>query len=213
MNRYKLVVFDFDGTVADTSEGIFNSIRYVERKMNLPEITAEQMRSYVGPPVEESYSRNFGLIGEDLKKAVAYHKEYAVKQGYRELRIYDGILELLKMLRDKGYLTAVATLKAQDTVEKIVDCFKIKKDFDFVAGVTVPTSKSELISRCMAELHCRAEETVLIGDSEYDALGAREAGADFIAVTYGYGFASDEDVNVYKAVGVASSVKEIFEII
>lgn len=64
MKKYKLVIFDMDGTIADTSPGIFNSIRYTEEKMGLPEINYEQMYSHVGPPMEESYNRNFGLTGD-----------------------------------------------------------------------------------------------------------------------------------------------------
>lgn len=208
MNKYKLVIFDFDGTVADTSEGIFNSIRYTQRMMALPEITAEQMRSHVGPPMEESYNRNFGLRGEELKRAVAYHKEYAVKQGFRELRIYDGILDLLDKLRSGGYLTAVATLKAQGTMDKIAECFGLKERFDCIAGVTEPVTKGELILKCMKELGCTAKETVLVGDSEYDALGARDAGVRFVAVTYGFGFKEGETI---EAVGVCGRAEEIWE--
>ncbi|MCM1577252.1 MAG: HAD hydrolase-like protein [Ruminococcus sp.] len=209
MKKYRLIIFDFDGTVADTSEGIFNSIRYVQKMMGLPEITAEQMRSHVGPPMEESYSRNFGLKGEELKRAVEYHKEYAVNRGYRELRIYDGIPELLDRLRSEGYLTAVATLKAQGTVDKIAESFGLKERFDFIAGAAGGATKAELIRKCMTGLGCSPEETLLIGDSEYDAMGAKEAGVGFMAVTYGFGF--KEGDRVEGSVGVWGCAGEIWE--
>ena len=204
----KLIVFDFDGTIADTSEGIFNSIRYTQKMMGLPEITAEQMRSHVGPPIEESYNRSFGLVRGELKRAIAFHKEYAVKQGYRELRLYDGIIETLERLRSSGYKTAVATLKVQDTVDKILDSFKIKDKFDFVAGITDPSSKAELVLKCAGQLGCSKSETILIGDSEYDAIGAQNAQVDFIAVTYGFGFKPESDIG-YDHISVCGSPKEI----
>lgn len=74
MSKYKLVIFDMDGTLADTSPGILNSVRYVQRQMNLPEITLEEMYSHVGPPMEESYNRNFGLTGSELKKRLSFIK-------------------------------------------------------------------------------------------------------------------------------------------
>ena len=85
MSKYKLVIFDMDGTLADTSPGILNSIRYTIKQMGLNEISLEQMYSHVGPPMEESYNRNFGLTGDSLKQAVSYHKEYAIQKGFKEL--------------------------------------------------------------------------------------------------------------------------------
>ena len=73
--KYKLVIFDLDGTLADTSPGILNSIRYTQKKMNLPEISLEKMYSHIGPPMAESYNRNFGLTGDKLQQAINYHKE------------------------------------------------------------------------------------------------------------------------------------------
>ena len=108
----------------------------------------------VGPPMEESYARNFGLSGELLKKAVRYHKEYAMQKGYRELRVYDGIVDLLNN----------------------------------------PMTKAEILLECVGRLQVKKENAVLIGDSIYDADGAAAAGIDFIAVTYGFGFRSDEKI-------------------
>lgn len=208
MHKYKLAIFDFDGTIADTSEGILNSIRYTQKMMGLPGLTTEQMYSHIGPPIEESYKRNFGLMGEELKRAISFHKEYAAKQGYRELKLYDGIIETLLRLRDSGYKTAVATLKAEDTVDKILDCFKIRDSFDFVAGAIRSSSKTELVLKCIEKLGCSNTETVLTGDSEYDAIGARNAQVDFIAVTYGFGFKPESDIE-YDHIFVCGSPKEI----
>ena len=143
MKKYKLVIFDMDGTIADTSPGIFNSIRYTEEKMGLPEITYEQMYSHVGPPMEESYNRNFGLTGDELKKAVMYHKEYAITQGFKELKIYDGMLPLIDELRKNGIKTAVATLKAHATIIKIFESFGISDKFDEVIGVSQDEPKTK----------------------------------------------------------------------
>ena len=191
----KLVIFDMDGTLADTSEGIFNSIRYTQKMMDLPEITYEQMLSHVGPPMEESYARNFGLSGESLKKAVQYHKEYAMKKGYRELKVYDGIIDLLEKLRNAGIRTAVATLKAQTTAEKIAKEY-FPNLFDVVIGANQnnPMTKAEMLLKCIDKFKFSKSNAVLVGDSIYDAKGAAEAEIDFIAVTYGFGFQPNEDI-------------------
>ena len=208
---YDLVIFDLDGTLADTSPGILNSIRYVQQKMRLPAITKEQMYSHVGPPMEESYRRNFGLEGEELRRAVELHKEYAVKQGYREIEVYPGIPQLLGRLHEEGVKTAVATLKAQATAEKIFAEFGLSRMFDLVLGTdaSAPKTKAQLLEECIAKLQCTKARTVLIGDSKYDAEGALQAGIDFIAVTYGFGFKSAADAAVYSPTVVCDTVREM----
>ncbi len=184
----KLVIFDMDGTLADTSEGILNSIRYTQKMMDLPGITYEQMLSHVGPPMEESYAKNFGLSGDKLKKAVSYHKEYAVKQGYRELRVYGGITDLLRTMKERGIMLAVATLKAQRTAEMICDEY-FHGLFRVISGTENETATKEyLLRKCLKILGIPDENAVLVGDSVHDADGARQAGIDFVAVTYGFGF-------------------------
>lgn len=174
MKNYKLIIFDMDGTLADTSPGILNCIRYTQKMMNLPEITLEQMYSHVGPPMHESYSRNFGLSGEKLNQAVSYHKEYAMKQGFRELEVYEGIPELLDKLKAAGKINAIATLKAHSTAVKITEEFGLKDKFAIIAGVDPenPKTKAQLLEYCVEQSGYDKSEAVLIGDSIYDGKGA-----------------------------------------
>lgn len=211
MNKYKLVIFDFDGTIADTSPGIVNSVRYTQNKMNLPEITLEQAYSHVGPPMEESYNRNFNLTGENLSKAVAYHKEYAITNGYKELEIYNGIVSLVNSLKNMEVKTAIATLKAHQTLIKILESFNLNDKFDIAIGSGEKglTEKSQLLDYCIKSSGVLREETVLIGDSKYDAIGAKQSGVKFIAVTYGFGFKSESDANEYSNIAVCNSPKEV----
>ena len=204
----QLVIFDMDGTLADTSEGIFNSIRYTQKMMDLPEITYEQMLSHVGPPMEESYHRNFGLTGEKLQQAVKFHKEYAMQKGYRELKVYDGIIDLLNELRKNKIKTAVATLKAQSTAEKIADEY-FSDLFDIIVGAdaNAPKTKAQMLLECINKTQVKKENAVLVGDSIYDANGAAEAEIDFIAVTYGFGFKSDEQISA-EHIAVAHKPKD-----
>ena len=204
----QLVIFDMDGTLADTSEGIFNSIRYTQKMMDLPEITYEQMLSHVGPPMEESYHRNFGLTGEKLQQAVKFHKEYAMQKGYRKLKVYDGIIDLLNELRKNKIKTAVATLKAQSTAEKIADEY-FSDLFDIIVGAdaNAPKTKAQMLLECINKTQVKKENADLVGDSIYDANGAAEAEIDFIAVTYGFGFKSDEQISA-EHIAVAHKPKD-----
>lgn len=163
--------------------------------------------------MEESYARNFGLSGERLKEAVNYHKEYAMMQGYREIKVYDGVPELLRALKEKGINTAVATLKAQSTAEKILKEFFLNSLFDFVIGTDInrPMSKAEMLQLCMDRLQHKESDTVLIGDSHYDADAAAEAGIDFIALTYGFGYRSESDAEASGCVCVCNTVRELMK--
>lgn len=211
MRNTDLVIFDLDGTLADTSEGILNSIRYVQKKMGLSEITMEQMFSHIGPPMEESYNRNFGLTGDRLRLAVTYHKEYAVNQGYKELRLYSGVEEFIRRLREMGVKTAVATLKAQSTADRIFECLGLSDSFDEVIGTDLsePMTKAQMIVAVLERVGVSGHRSVLIGDSSYDAAGAAEAGVPFVAVTYGYGFKSDAEAQSFCPEKVCGSVQEL----
>lgn len=213
--KYKLVIFDLDGTLADTSPGILNSIRYTQKKMNIPEISLEKMYSHIGPPMAESYNRNFGLTGDKLQQAINYHKEYAMKHGYKEIKLYEGIVSLLENIRKNGLKTAVATLKAHSTTLKIFEYLDIKEKFDIIKGVDPQKhqTKAELLEDCIKEAQCEKNNAVLIGDSKYDAIGAQYAGIDFIGVTYGFGFKHSNEVNAYNNIGVASSVEELLTLL
>ena len=213
MSKYKLIIFDLDGTLADTSPGILNSIRYVQKMMNLPEITLEQMYSHVGPPMEESYNRNFGLTGEKLKQAVSYHKEYAIKQGYKEIKLYKGIPVLLTELKKYGCKTAIATLKAHTTAMRIFESLNLSDKFDIIKGVDIhsPMTKAQILEYCLDKTNTPKEKAILIGDSAYDAIGAQEVGIDFLGITYGFGFKTKGDVDKYNNIGTCNSVKEILD--
>lgn len=215
MKDYKVVIFDLDGTLADTSEGIYNCIRYAQKMMGLPNISAEQMRSHIGPPMQESYARNFNLKGDDLGKAVSFHKEYALTKGLYEAEVYENIPELLQQLKAKGIKTCVATLKFEETARKMLDHLKISSCFDAICGTLseIKLNKAQLLEKCLVLSQENRADALLIGDSSYDAIGAQEAGIDFLGVAYGFGFTSREDVDKYPNIGCAETVQEIYSLI
>lgn len=211
MKTYKTIIFDLDGTLADTSEGIYNCIRYAQEKMSLPPISSEQMRSHIGPPMHESYERNFHLTGSDLEKAIGYHKEYALTKGLFEASLYKGIPELLSLLKESGCKLAVATLKYEETAQKMLSFLNVAPYFDVICGALsdVKLTKAQLLEKCVDLCQGEKSTALLIGDSSYDALGAQEAGIDFLGVTYGFGFTNKQEVDEFPNVGCAESPTEI----
>ena len=111
MKKYQLIMFDLDGTIADTSEGVINCVKYTEEKLQLGQLNADTYRKFIGPTNKDSYNRYYGLTGESLDCAVQAHKAYAVKRGVYEAVLCPGIRELLSALRDDGVTLAVVTLR------------------------------------------------------------------------------------------------------
>ena len=183
---YELVVFDLDGTIVDSSEGIFNSIRYVQKKLNLKEISEADMRYHLGPPMKDSYKRNFELDSKELELAVMYHTEYSLNSGVFESKIYDGVRELLAALKLHGVKTAVATMKPDGITKKLLNYHNLS--FNSIHGHLDDLTKKDLIKLCMTDFPVGSEDVVMIGDTKSDMESAYASGVDFIGVSYGYGF-------------------------
>jgi phosphoglycolate phosphatase len=209
--HHKAILFDLDGTLVDTSTGIYNCIRHTQNILKLPLISEEQMRSHIGPAPEESFNRSFGLEGKALKQAVNIYRQYAIEQGIYEAEVYNGIPELLTKLKQNDYLLGIATLKLEETTKKMMVYFHLLQYFDVIKGAHAERylEKSDILIACITSLCIEKYQCVLIGDSSYDAIGAKKIGIDFIGVTYGFGFKIFEDVIKYKNIGCMNNIEEI----
>lgn len=195
-NRYELIVFDLDGTLLDTALGIFNSVRYTEEKMNLNPIPEEYLRKFVGPPPAEMYKQMYSLNDEQSLEAAGFHREYGNNKAIYESKLYECVPQVLKSLSHKGIVLAVATLKREDIAKKILSYHEIDKYFVQIAGMNhaETDTKAGLIKRvCKLEKIISNANVLMVGDSMYDYEGAKEAGVDFIGVSYGYGFDGTEN--------------------
>ena len=212
----KLVIWDVDGTLLDTSEGLLSSVRYMIRELGLNSLTDEELRSFVGPRIQDSLQRIYGLEGEKLKTAAAVFREHYKQGDVLVANPYDGIEELLINLKNRGIYQAIATNKRQDFVDALVDKCGYGEYFTHVHGTDLAGKylKKDLIRFCISDYDgLEDKDAVMIGDSDYDAIAATEAGIDFIGVTYGFDFKKPEDVVGYHPVGVANSVMELSKIL
>lgn len=203
MSKYQVVLFDLDGTLIDTSRGIFNSVRYAEQKMGFAPIPDEQLGRFVGPPPIQSYMANHGASEDEAKEATKYHREYGLQYGIYEAEVYEGIPELLAELKREGKKLGVCTLKRQDVAEKVLEHFGLIHYFDVVVGIDQQESltKAGTIDIALQTLQRNDKENVvLIGDSVYDAEGASEADVAFIGVLYGFGFKEEKKDNMTSTV-------------
>jgi len=188
--QYDIVIFDLDGTLLDTSPGIFNCIRHTESKMGLPPLDQKKYELFLGPPLFESYKRIYGLGEKEAMAAVRCYREYGSSKGIYEAAVFEGIEDCLQAIKTKGMKLAVATLKSQVLAEKSLKYFSLHHYFDAIVGMdrTESLTKADIIRMALERIgQARSEKAVMVGDSEYDAVGAAEAGVDFIWVTYGFG--------------------------
>lgn len=190
--KYQLVIFDLDGTLLNTSKGIYNSVRYAEKELKLKPIDDDLLKEFVGPPPKLMYMKHYALSEEEALAATKKHREYGRTKAIFEAQEYPEMKKTLMTLRNKGYKLAVATLKSQDIAETILFNFGLKEYFDCILGMDgeEKLTKSMIIKKAIEKCECSGK-AVMIGDSENDFIGANEAGIDFIGVTYGFGYSKD----------------------
>lgn len=190
--KYKTIIFDLDGTLLDTSPGIFGSVRYAEELLKLPSINESKLKKFLGPPPKMMYAEIYGLSEEKAFLAAKAHRKYGMEKAVYQAKKYEGMDDVLKEFHKRGLNIAVATLKKQTIAEKILDVYELSPLIDIIVGMddAETLTKSETIKKVIESTGSNA--VVMIGDSEYDFVGAKDAGVDFIGVTYGFGFSENE---------------------
>lgn len=212
MKKYKLVIFDLDGTLLDTSEGILSAARYAINKTGRSMPNQEVLESYIGPPIQQSFTKTFGVEGKELDEmALLFRNQYKDVDLLKAVP-YKGIYELCQALLDKGFILAVATYKREDYALKLLKHYQFDKYMDIICGSDFAglLTKADIINKAIEISSVRSYgEVVMIGDTKHDAIGANELGLDFIGVTYGFGFKNENEVIGDNVIGIAKSPMEI----
>ena len=211
----KYVIFDLDGTLVDTSEGIIESVQYTASVMGWKPISTNKLRSFIGPPLTWSFIRQYRCNEADAKLATKIFRQYYQQDALLKAKVYDEVYSVCEELRTKGIKMSVATNKPDRFAKKILEFFQLTRYCKPIYGADDygNLKKSDLIMSCLKDMVASLEETVLIGDTTNDAKGAEEAGVHFLAVTYGFGFKKKHDVMPYPTIGVAGSPSQILQII
>lgn len=187
---FKLVVFDMDGTVADTSPGILNSHRHAHRVMGWPVPSDETLAGVIGGPLLQTYIERFGFPPEDARTAVAAYRKYYSEFGIQQAILYPGMAETLRVLSQNGFYVAMATLKAESFAKRMLENMDVADCFAAVYGMDEgdTRTKAQLIGMCMDAVGAGREETLMVGDSIHDQQGADACNICFLGVKYGFGF-------------------------
>lgn len=210
-SKYQTILFDLDGTLTDSYEGITKSVQYALRSLNMQAPELDKLGGFVGPSLREELTREFGLEGNLLEKAVVIYREYFNSKGIYENHVYNGVEELLKKLNTSGATLAVASTKPQVAVDAVLQNFHLTDYFSVVLGSLLDgsrTDKQELIDETLRQLEVKDKKSVLmVGDRKYDAAGAKAAQVDFCGVLYGYG--GQKELAAYPYVYLAESVEDL----
>lgn len=209
---YQVILFDLDGTLTASGEGITKCVQYALSKFGIIEPDLKKLEVFVGPPLLDQFRNYAGFNEEDAEKAVAYYRERYTAAGIYENRPYEGIPELLSQLQSQGYILGVASSKPERFVCQILDYFRLTDYFSVIVGSHMDgrrVKKADVIREALARLgtSVSADQVVMVGDKEHDVFGARECGIDCVAVDYGYG-TTDELRNAHP-VKILSTVQEL----
>lgn len=211
VENLKCAVFDLDGTLVDTSPGIIESVEYAITELHYPELSQEQMLSFIGPPLKTSFTRCCGCDGSEADRLTDIYRKHYRQGALLNAKLYDGIMELCKELNKAGIQIAVATSKPQVFAEQILQHFGFERYISVIHGADMQgkLTKADLIRLCIREYDL--SNCVMIGDTEHDAKGAAEVGISFIAVSYGFG--NLKEMLKYTNIGLADSPMDILQII
>lgn len=187
--KYRHYIFDLDGTLADTSEGIYDAYRFTFEKMGMPLTDFDLLNGVIGAPLLDNFTERFGLPEEIAREAISIYRERYAQVGVKLVEVYPEIEELLCYLKKAGYRISVATMKRTDLARAILRRSGLLQYFHGVFGMDAQDSltKADLIRLCMERSNCLPCQTILVGDSFSDFEGAEECGISFIGAGYGLG--------------------------
>lgn len=189
--KYKSVIFDFDGTLCNTGEGIIKSAKYALEAFgyNVPE-NEKELECFIGPPLLVTFQERFGADPKRADELVKKYRERYTNTGVYESELYPEIRQLLENLKNDGISLGIASSKPTEYIETLLEHFGIRNYFSSVCGVTFSVdceSKASIIARCLKELDINAKEVLVAGDRHYDIDGAKANHIDSIGVMWGFG--------------------------
>jgi phosphoglycolate phosphatase len=191
----RAVLFDLDGTIINSFEGIARSVRYALNKCGIEEDDPDNLRRFIGPPIMDSFQKWYGFSYEQAAEATSYYRERYRPIGLLECELYPGVTECIRALKREGLLIGLASSKPEEFCVRILDNLSILDLFDVVVGSTMDgriETKEDVLREVLRRWSdVPREEMCLVGDTMFDLEGAKQIGIDCIAVRYGFGDADE----------------------
>lgn len=213
-SKYDLVIFDVDGTVLDTTEGVLASVKHTIRYYNFPMLSDEILKTFIGPPIQNSFAEAYNLQGAILQDIATVFRNQYKNTDLLKAVPYPGIYDVFRAIKDAGKQSAIATYKRQDYAKSLLEHFGFQEYTPYIYGADHENKlkKRDIIEKCILDSGVRdLKKVVMVGDSDNDAIGADAIGVDFIGVTYGFGFHTTKDVDRFKNVACVQEPKELIK--
>ena len=206
----KAILFDLDGTLTDSGEGIMNCAKLALEHYGLPIPSEAELRTFVGPPLHDSFIR-FGVPAEEADNAIKIYRSRYIPIGKFENHPYEGIQDTLEKLKALGHTLYVATSKPETMSVEILEHFDMAKYFDIIAGASFDRSRSskEDVIAYLLDQCGDYDEKIMVGDTAFDVIGARAHGIPTVGVAWGYG--KVEDMKNAGAISIACTMDELFD--
>ena len=206
----KSIFFDLDGTLTDSGEGIMNCAKLALEHYGLPIPSEAELRTFVGPPLHESFIR-FGVPAQEADNAIKIYRSRYIPIGKFENHPYEGIQDTLEKLKALGHTLYVATSKPETMSVEILEHFDMAKYFDIIAGASFDRSRSskEDVIAYLLDQCGDYDEKIMVGDTAFDVIGAKAHGIPTVGVAWGYG--KVEDMKNAGAISIACTMEELFD--
>ena len=213
----KAILFDLDGTIINSEEGITKCVQYALKSFGIEEPDLKKLLCFIGPPLDPVFREKYGFDEKQAWEAVVKYRERFDVKGIFECELYDGVADAIKKLKEEGYVIALASSKPEGACKRIIEHFSLTPYFDMIVGSTLDGSIStkqevlEELGRRMKHMDIAKEEMCLIGDTHYDVNGANQFGTRCIGVTYGFGTREQlENAGAYR---VCDTINEVLDVI
>ena len=214
--KYKYLLFDLDGTLWDSREGITKAVAYALEKMGYPVPEQQELSKFIGPPLTEAFPEYCGMTLEEARQGVAYFREYFSEKGIFENTLFPGVKEMLKKLKEDGRVLCTASSKPEVHIETTFRNFGITDNFDYICGGSLDESrcgKPKVIEELLRRIGLTEEEwktkALMIGDRKYDAEGAALFGIPCLGTSMG--FAPEGELEAAGVCGIVHSIEEMTE--
>ena len=208
MRPMKCVVFDLDGTLTQSEEGIFHCALYAADQLGVPRPDAATLRKFVGPPLKWSFQEYMGMDDHQAERALAIYRERYATIGLFENRVYPGVRRLLRTLKQQGWYVAIATGKPEIPAKRIMAYFRLERYFDRIVGTgeQMGPDKPKLITAALPDAY---DEAWMVGDRLFDVEGGRALGIHTMGVGYGYG--TEEELRQAGCEVYAPTVQDVID--
>ena len=208
----KSILFDLDGTLTDSGEGIMNCAALALERLGTPIPPRDALRVFVGPPLHDTF-RQFGVPEDQVDEAIRIYRSRYVPIGKFENTPYPGIRELLEKLRAQGNRLYVATSKPEEMAVEVLEHFDLAHFFDHICGASLDRSRiaKDAVMSYLLQLHGADGQMVMVGDTVFDVLGAVAHGIPAVGVAWGYG--SVEEMKKAGAAAIAVTMDELLSIL